>query len=432
VARRDHLLSARNERTGLYRRSFLFDRVNDALGTASDQGSQNGGVLFLEIQDAAALRERLGLVVLEHLLAEASRLLAAWIGDGHAAALINDYAFVVLAPELDDAGLDALARRLREGLATHYFEESGKPVRLNVTVGICPMRYRFDDASALIHTAERTCREARLGEHGVLTYSPAAAQDSHPDASLARQIRDAVGSDGFGLIYQPIAAIQGGHQAQYQTLLRMRDAEGRLVPAAEILPLAERSGLMIEIDRWVLSRAMNVLAQQREAGRDVRLFVPQALTSLIAKDQEMFLKVELGAHELPGQSLVLECRLADALLNPPALLAFANAMRDTGLKLCLGQYEHTTDAIRLLDQLPLGFIKLAPKYVEDGVAKPLREELRALSDRAHRHGIQVIGHRVEDPQTAMILRMYGVDYIQGNFVQGANDALAFDFNSALV
>ncbi|MEO5596934.1 MAG: EAL domain-containing protein [Lysobacteraceae bacterium] len=432
VVKRDRLAGARDERTGLYQRAWLFDRINDAIGAASDQRSQVGGVLFLEIEDAAALRDRFGLVAVESLLAAAGGLLSDAVGDRHLAALINDNAFAVLATDLDDDALDALARHLRDTLSKHYFEEGGKPVKLVPSVGICPLRYGFDDASALINTAERTCRDARVGEHGIRIYDRRRIGESDPDASLARQIRDAVGSDGFGLIYQPIAAIQGGHQAQYQTLLRLSDADGRLVSAAEILPLAERAGLMIDIDRWVLSRAMSVLAQQRDNGRHVRLFVPQALTTLAAKDQDIFLKVELGAHELSGGSLVLECRLADALLNPPALIAFADSMRSNGVQLCLGQYEQTADASALLEKLPLGFIKLAHKYVEDNVSKPLRDELRTICEQAHGKGIQVIGHRVEDQQTAMILRMYGVDYIQGNFVQGANDELAFDFNAELV
>ncbi len=432
IEKRDRMLGARDVATGLYRRAYLFDRVNDAIGSVSDKRSQVGGVLFLEVEGAAALRDRLGLAALEQLLAAAGRVLAELVGDRHVAALINDNAFVVLATELGDAALDAFARRLRDGLMTHYFEAGGNPMRLVPSVGICPLRYGFDDASALINTAERTCREARVGEQGIKTYEPPGVSEINPEASLARQIREAIGSDGFGLIYQPIAAMQGGHQAQYQTLLRLRDASGRLVPAAEILPLAERAGLMIDIDRWVLIRAMNVLAQQRDIGRAVRLFIPQALTTFAAKEQDIFMKAELAAHELSGSSLVLECRLADALLNPPALQAFANSMRDNGVQLCLGQYEHTAEASRLLEQLPLGFIKLAPKYVVENVAQALRDELRVLSDRAHRFGIEVIGHRVEDSQTAAALWLSGIDYIQGNFVQSPEDGLTFDFNAAVV
>ena len=434
LEKRDRMVAAaaRDAATGLYGRAYLFDRVNDALGASSDHHSQIGGVLFVEIDGAAALRDRLGLAALEHLLAAAGRVFAEAVRDEDVAALINDNAFVVLATELDDIGLDTLARLLRERLMTHYFEEDSKPMRLTASVGICPLRYGFDDASALLNTAERACREARASDHGIKLYELPKLSELNPEASLARQVRDAISNDGFGLIYQPIAAMQGGHEAQYQTLLRMRDASGRLLPAADILPVAERAGLMIDIDRWVLTRAMNVLAQQRDLGHSIRLFIPQALTTFAAKEQDIFLKAELAAHELFGSALVLECRLSDALLNPPALRSFAKAMGGNGVQLCLGQYEHTAEASRLLEELPLGFIKLAPKYVAADVPQALRDELRVLSDRAHRFDIQVIGHRVEDQQTASNLWLSGIDFIQGNLVQSPGDELNFDFNSALL
>ncbi|HTD28093.1 MAG TPA: EAL domain-containing protein [Xanthomonadaceae bacterium] len=432
VEKRDRMLGARDEATGLYRRAYLFDRVNDAIGASSDQHSLVGGALFLEIDGAAALRDDLGLVALEDLLAAAGRVLADAVGEQHVAAVINDNAFVVLATELDDNALDALARRLRDQLMQHPFDISGKPMRLSASVGICPLRFGFDDASALLNTAERTCREARINDQGIRRYEPAKPTELNPEASLARQLREAISSDGFGLIYQPIAAMQGSHEPQYQTLLRMRDSSGRLLPAAEILPVAERAGLMIDIDRWVLTRAMQVVSQQRDLGYAVRLFIPQAMTTFAAKEQDIFLKAELAAHELSGSALVLECRLADALLNPPALRSFISAMRANGVQLCVGQYEHTDEASRLLEDLPLGFIKLAPKYVAADLTQAMRGELRMLSDRAHRFGIQVIGHRVEDADTAATLWLAGVDFIQGNLVQSATDELKFDFNSAVL
>ena len=107
-------------------------------------------------------------------------------------------------------------------------------------------------------------------------------------------------------------------------------------------------------------------------------------------------------------------------------------MSGNGVQLCLGQYEHTPDASRLLEELPLGFIKLAPKYVAADVTQALRDELRVLSDRAHRFDIQVIGHRVEDAKTASSLWLSGIDFIQGNLVQSPADELNFDFNAAVL
>jgi len=86
----------------------------------------------------------------------------------------------------------------------------------------------------------------------------------------------------------------------------------------------------------------------------------------------------------------------------------------------------------LLEQAPLGYIKLAPKYVASNATRDVRDEMRMLIDRAHKLYIQVIGHRVEDTSVAATLWMSGIDYIQGNLVQGAASALDFDFNAALL
>ncbi len=425
-------LDEKDEATGLYRRAYVLDRVNDALGAAFDQPSSGGGVLYLEIDGVAALRDRLGLAALEQVLVAAGKKLAEEVGEKHPAARINDGAFLVLAPDLDDAALDSLAVRLRSQLMQHPFSAGGKAMRLRASVGVCALRYGFGDASSLLNTAERACREARVNDNGVHRHEPPKSAEIDQESALVELLRDAVSRHGFELIYQPIVAVQGGHDAQYQTLLRLRDSNGRLHSAGQFLPLAERAELIADIDRWVLDRALTVLQQQQDNGRKLRLFVPQSMTTIATLEQADWLRNELAAHGVPGASVVLECRLEDCLLNPPLVEAFARDVATDGVKLCMSHYEHATEAERLLESLPFGFVKLAPKYVAGNVPLSVRDELRVIIDRAHRHEIQVIGHRVEDAQSAATLWMSGIDYIQGNLVQGAGDALDFDFNAAVL
>jgi EAL domain-containing protein (putative c-di-GMP-specific phosphodiesterase class I) len=156
------------------------------------------------------------------------------------------------------------------------------------------------------------------------------------------------------------------------------------------------------------------------------------MTTFTTKGQADWLKAELSALDVAGSSLVLESRLEDALLNPPALAEFANAMREEGVQMCLGQFERSDGAFRLLDVIRPEFLKLAFKYVAPNAPQDLRNELRGVIDDAHRLGIQVIGPRVEDARSAATLWMSGIDYIQGNLVQGVSDALDFDFNAAVL
>jgi EAL domain-containing protein (putative c-di-GMP-specific phosphodiesterase class I)/GGDEF domain-containing protein len=389
-------------------------------------------VLFFDIDGIAALRERLGLAALEQLLADAGGFLSTRLSNQEPAARISDSGFLILAPNLDDRAQETLAHELRSAMMQHPFDAGGKSMRLRTSVGICGLRHGFGDASSLLNTAERMCREARASGCGVKRYEPPKAAEMEQESVLIELVREATMHSGFELIYQPIVAVQGSPDAQYQTLLRLRDATGRVHPASEIVPLAERAKLIIEIDRWVLTRALTVLQQHRDTGRPLRLFVPQSTTTLAAPDQVAWLKAELPAHEVPRGSLVLETRLEEALLYPQVLQTFARAVLDDGVQLCLGQFESTPEANSVLEQLPLGYIKLAHKYVTGPDTQALRDDLRSIIDRAHILGIQVIGHRVEDATAAATLWMSGVDYIQGNLVQGAAGALDFDFSTAVL
>ena len=84
----------------------------------------------------------------------------------------------------------------------------------------------------------------------------------------------------------------------------------------------------------------------------------------------------------------------------------------------------------LLQQLPLGYLRLAADFARQPLPPELRDEMREVIDRAHRLGLQVIGQAVEDPQAAAALWMGGIDFIQGNLVQRAEQALDFDFQHA--
>jgi len=107
-------------------------------------------------------------------------------------------------------------------------------------------------------------------------------------------------------------------------------------------------------------------------------------------------------------------------------------MVPAGVQLCLSQYQSSDEADALLAQLPLGFVRLSARYATRLDDTGVRDEMRAAIERAHRLGLQVIGQQVEDPQAAATLWMSGVDYIQGNLVQGAAVGLDFDFNHSVL
>ena len=416
--------SVRHPVTGLYNRPYLLQRLADALATAA-----SGGTLFVEVQGPAALHDRYGYAGFEQLMHQAGQRIGELAGACPTARL-NDNAFLVFVPDGSEAQLETLARGVRDGISHPPFDMGGMPQRLRAVIGYTTLGHGFADPGSVLDAAEQAARLARADPIGLAGYQPVV--DPGRDAGLIAAIRTGLREDGFELMFQPVVAVAGGEEAQYQVLLRMRDAAGELHSAGEIVPAAEGADLMPEIDRWVLAQAMQLLHQRRDAQRPVRLFVSQSPRTLAHDQHADWLLETLAGHGIDGPSLVIDLRLDDALVHSVTVRQFCDRLMPVGVQFCLSQFAHGHEADALLPQLPLGYLRLSPRYSHAHANGPLRDELRTLIDRAHRLGLQVIGQQVEDPQGAAALWMSGIDYIQGNLVQQAAGELDFDFQHSVL
>jgi EAL domain-containing protein (putative c-di-GMP-specific phosphodiesterase class I)/DNA-binding response OmpR family regulator len=412
---------------GLSPREALNEQLDKALAMAHPEG----GVLLMEIEGVAQMRERYGLTAVEPLLLQAGRLLHE-AGEELPMARIGDGSFLLFDPRADEPTLEARAASLRNSLLQRPFDVQGRPLRLRASVGVCALRHAGGQREALINAVERVCREARTLERGVRRYEPPKPSEAARETQLLAQLREAAAQHSLELLYQPIVAVAGGEESQFQALLRLRDTQGRLHSAAEVIPIAERGDFIVDIDRWVLLQTLRLLRDRRGEGRALRLFVTQSPLTLADPQQIAWLKAELASHEVAGTSLVIELRLADVIVHATVVRQFCEAMVADGVQFCLSQFEPGTEADTLFEQLPLGYLKLGRRFTTGAGQQGVRDELKTVIERAHRRGLEVIGHGVEDAQVAATLWMSGIDYIQGNLVQQADRSLDFDFQQAVL
>jgi EAL domain-containing protein (putative c-di-GMP-specific phosphodiesterase class I)/GGDEF domain-containing protein len=405
--------------------------VLEQLDACLHDGQQAGGLVFVEVEGLALLRERIGLTALEILLGDVSRLLTGNAGE-LPATRFGDGSYLLLDRRLDESGLEALAVQLRQALMQNPFQALGHPLRLRLSVGVCAFKHGFSESGAMINAVEKVAREARSQERGVRRYEPPQAAETLREAALLAQVRDAIDQDSLVLLFQPVVAVTGSDVEQYQVLLRLRDNTGKLHAAAEIIPMAERSSLIVDLDRWVMSQALALIQERQAEQQSLRLFVTQSPLTLAADDQADWLRQQLRDSAVPGSALVMELRLDDVLVHAVTVRQFAEALAGDGVQFCLSQFEAGVDAEALASRLPLGFVKLARKYTAGSLTPALRDELKVLVDLVHRRGLKVIGHGVEDAQAAATLWMSGIDYIQGNLVQQADQDVNFDFNQTVL
>ena len=417
----------RNPLTGLNSRLQLLRQLAEAIPAAP-----RGALGFVEIEGITALRDRYGYAGLETILADAGRHLRSLVGDA-AATRLNDNTFLVFAPDVARTGLDAWARSLRDGIGSHPFPLAGQTIRLRALVGYSDLAHGYDDPGTALAAAEQALRESRGTPLGIAVHiPPPSGPASEAPGALGDDLHDALDQQRIELAFQPIVAVAGGDEAQYQTLLRLRGRDGELHMAARVLPAAEAAGLLFDIDRRVVELAIATLVERRRTGSTMRLFVSQSSRSLIESGYADWLLQQIGAAGIPGASLVIDVRQDDALIHALSLQDFCARMVPAGVQLCLGQYSAGEEADALLAQLPLGFARLAARYSRQLDEPRARDEMRGAVERAHRLGLQVIGQQVEDPQAAATLWMSGIDFIQGNLVQRVDNVLDFDFHHSVL
>jgi diguanylate cyclase (GGDEF)-like protein len=424
-------VAAQNPRdpvSGLFDRAHVIDRVAEMIAN-SETGTNLGGLFFVIIDGAHAIRERIGLSAFDTLLGQAGALLASLVAGTDLAARYGDTSFIALAPGQAEQALLRFGEDIRARFEKHLFEIGDKSLSLAVNIGIAPFAQGFPDAAAAINAAERACALARSGTNKRVQVYEAPREPAIAGAadSLVTAINEALRQDRFQMLFQPIASLHGGGDEQFQVLLRLRGEHGRLYTAAEIVPAAEKAGVIHAVDRWVLNRCLMVLQERDRLDRPVRLFVGQSIETLFDPQRLAWLKQQVDARQVTAEHVVLEFRFADAIARVRQAAEFFEAARRVGLRISLSSFEGSAGAFQALQHLEVDYLKIAGKYVTE--ARGNSVELKRLVQYAAEHRILLVAPMVEDAQTAALLWTSGVDFIQGDFVQQATADLEFDFRA---
>ncbi|WP_082347490.1 EAL domain-containing protein [Xanthomonas vasicola] len=408
-----------NPETGLPTRGHVMDLLADAL-----ERKQSGGLFFIEIASALGLRERYGYAAYERLMTQAGHRLAS-AAQPYPLARLNDNSFLLLTVDMPEASLEQQALEIRQRLSANAFpvreEES---VHVRCAIGVAALGLGFDDTGSALEAVERTALQARLRSEGVQTYlAPSQAEQQEQLRLVEGQLE---------LAYQPIVAVAGGDTAQYQVLLRLRQADGTLLSAGQVIPAAEAAGRIADLDQQVMDHALGLLHLYQHASPPLRLFVSQSPRTLARDAFADWLLKALVERGVAGQSLIVDLRLDDALIHAVTVQQFCAKLMPAGVQFCLSQFEPGDEANALLAQLPLSFVRMAHRFADAHGNAAVRDELRGVIDIAHQRGLLIIGQRIEDPQAAAAMWMSGVDFIQGNLVQTVGKELDFDFTSAVL
>jgi diguanylate cyclase (GGDEF)-like protein len=406
--------------TGLPNRTLLKERLDHAVARA-DRTKEAVAVLYVDLDHFKVVNDRHGHEIGDQLLVAVANRLSSVVRSSDTLARLSGDEFVIMCEGLENPRLaEHVAHRVVNALRPK-FELRRRDLTVNLTasasVGIAFAGPGSEVPDSLLRDADFAMYQAKRaggGTHHAFDQATRLTEDAR--GRLSRELRDALSREEFRLAYQPVVEVQHGTLVEVEALLRWRHpTRGWLLPN-DFLPLAEPTGLIVEIGEWVLRQACEDLKRwQYDYGTAIpRVAVNVSPYQVMAPDLAATVARVLHATGTDPASISLEVT-ENALLNDgPRALAVLQQLKDVGVTLVLDDFGTGYSSLSYLRRFPFDVLKIDRTFigglaVDDGTY----ETVAAIIGLAHGLNRSVVAEGIETHQQLTQVTGLGTDRAQG-------------------
>jgi len=326
--------------------------------------------------------------------------------------------FVIVMPDTAIPLASLICRGIVDRIGGSPYRVGDKAFHVRGSVGLIEVSPGMAMKDA-VSTADRACREAKDGHsEGLVVYKRGsnAFQEREDELNLVARLSGPNATDGMFLEMQPIMSLHSPHESlNFEVLLRMREADGRVSPAGPLIAAAEKSGRAGVIDRWVLSSTLAWIEDHVESLTNTR-FVCMNLSGASLNDERFVqdtLEI-LARHEHVASRLCMEITESVALHDLDNTRRFIDQVRAFGVKVALDDFGAGYTSFSYLKELPADVLKIDGNFIVNINAHPANVAIvEAIVNLAVNLGMKTIAEWAEDAETVRTLAEIGVDYVQG-------------------
>jgi diguanylate cyclase (GGDEF)-like protein/PAS domain S-box-containing protein len=411
----DHL-AHHDPLTQLPNRLLFHDRLQHALLRAARDGEQLA-LLFIDLDRFKNVNDTLGHHIGDELLKQVARALLERLREGDTLARLGGDEFIVLLENIDNQyGASQVAEKLVQ-MFEEPFMVAGHELFVTCSVGISLFPDDAADLNMLIRNADVAMYQAKArGRNGFSFYAPSMTGEGVERLRLETFLRRSIEKEEIFLNFQPQVEIDTGRMVGVEALVRWNHPELGLIPPIRFIPLAEDTGFINQLGKWVLHEACRQMVRWQEAG----LHVPKIAVNLSAKQFERGSIVNMVADilrdtGLEPQRLQLEVT-ESVIMNTGDAMVFINDLHSIGVALAIDDFGTGYSSLAYLKQLPVQTLKIDRSFIKD-ISTDVNDEAIAIAiiQLGKSMNLSVIAEGVETEEQAAFLLRHGCNLAQGYF-----------------
>jgi diguanylate cyclase (GGDEF)-like protein/PAS domain S-box-containing protein len=405
--------------TGLPNRVVLMDRLDQLLKHAKRHPDHRFAVLFIDLDDFKTVNDTHGHQIGDHMLVSVARRLEGCVRDEDTVGRLSGDEFAILLDAVQDpASVTFVVDRIRESLS-EPFTAGGRQVPMTVSIGIAMNGNRYDTAADLLRDADAAMYRAKAaGRNGYVIFDSDMHERALAQRQLEEDLRAAVARQELAVHYHPVVELDRGSVTGLEALIRWTHPERGILLPAEFMPLAEQTGLIVEIGWWVLGEACRQL-------RSWQLEYPDAafrLTMSVNLSAKQFVHPELvdridailAETGLDPRCLRLDLTEAVVMRNAQLAARLLQDLRDRGIHICIDDFGTGYSSLRQLREFPISTLKIDRSFIgqldAEGGGRDVVQTIIALGRSM---AIEAVAEGVETPEQLEQLRQLGTRFAQG-------------------
>ncbi|WFP50167.1 EAL domain-containing protein [Methylomonas sp. EFPC3] len=410
--------ASHDELTGLVnRRQFDIHIQNLVLQAQNDNSAHV--LCYLDLDQFKIVNDTCGHLAGDELLRQLGELLRQQVRKMDILARLGGDEFGILMSycSLDQAVITG--EKLRNAICDFQFAWENRSFSIGVSIGVAPINRSSGNAVDVLKEADAACYAAKeKGRNRVHVFSPDDEELTLRQGEMqwVEKIRLGIEQNRFQLFGQLIVPVNHNHEAlHFETLIRYRDDQGKIIPPGAFLPAAERYNMAPPLDRWVISSLFEYLATTPDLLQRLEMCSVN-LSGLSLSDQTMlgFIGEQFQKWRIPTEKICFEITETAAISNLSYARQFMESLRGKGCSFSLDDFGSGLSSFAYLKNLPVDYLKIDGLFVKDIVEDRVDLTMvKSINEVAHVMGKKTIAEFVENESIFDLLQTLGVNYAQG-------------------